>query len=156
MNFNWVQETSIKQVFANIFFNFGFAISKVSQVKSKTGSCNEERKLKKEMSYFRLVGGRLVYLFICLLVFGGRFNKQRNLHVRLTFGGHKMTRSQHPLTRMGLSHILSPDGFNNTLLSQGSILENDFHCGNSGESVHSKDKGECLGPDCQSTSGSTH
>lgn len=34
---------------------------------------------------------------------------------------------------MGFSHILSPDGLSNTLLSQGCILETSFHLGLRGE-----------------------
>ena len=43
---------------------------------------------------------------------------------------------------MEFNHIHSPDGFNNTLLSQAFILENAFHYGNSEQSVYSKDRGE--------------
>jgi len=63
---------------------------------------------------------------------GGSFNKQGKLHIRLVLGGRKMSRSLHLPTRilrvyiealMGFSHIQSPDGLNNTFLSQGYILE---------------------------------
>lgn len=42
---------------------------------------------------------------------------------------------------MGLSHIPSPNGLNNTLLSPNCVLENGFHCGNGGQSIHSMDRG---------------
>lgn len=41
----------------------------------------------------------------------------------------------------GFSHIYSPDDLNSTLLSQGGILENGSHCGNDGQSIHSKERG---------------
>ena len=40
---------------------------------------------------------------------------------------------------MGFSRINHPDGLNNTLLSQGRVLENGFHCGMGGQSFPSKD-----------------
>ena len=57
---------------------------------------------------------------------GGRFNKEGNLHMRLVLRGCKTSRSPHlpiiilnvyreALTRF--SHILSPDGLNDTLPS---------------------------------------
>lgn len=39
------------------------------------------------------------------------------------------------------SHVFSSDGLNNTLLSQGRVLENGSSRGNSGRNVHSKDRG---------------
>lgn len=69
-----------------------------------------EKKLKKKVVHTRLVGGG--------------FNKQGS--------SHKTNRSLHPSARIlnlhieslqGLSHAFSPDGLNNTLLSQGSVLE---------------------------------
>ena len=61
-------------------------------------------------------------------------------------------------TLAGSSHIFSPDGFNNSLLSQGCILENGYSCQYGGWTVHSKDRegGErlhCLGPTCGLTGG---
>ena len=82
---------------------------------------------------------------------GGWFNKQRNLHTRLVLSGCKRRRCLLLSTRvlriyleplMEFNHIHSPDGFNNTLLSQAFILENAFHYGNSEQSVYSKDRGE--------------
>ena len=63
----------------------------------------------------------------------GQFN-------RLFFGGHKTSKSLHYLPEsqnfvevlMGSSHTLSPDGLNNTLLSQSCILGTCFHCRNGG------------------------
>ena len=79
----------------------------------------DKEKAKGEAEHFRLVGGG--------------FNKQGNLHRRLILGTCKMSRSGHSHARIlkvyietlaGSSHIFSPDGFNNSLLSQGCILEN--------------------------------
>ena len=62
---------------------------------------------------------------------GGQGNKQTNLHMRLVLGSSKMSRSLHPPARIckvyaealaGFSHISSPDGVDNTLLSQGCVL----------------------------------
>ena len=91
-------------------------------------------KTEQEADYSRLVGGR--------------FNKQGNLLRRLASGGHKTSGSPHPLARIlhvcikaltGFSHIYHPDGLNNTLLSQGCVLENSSSCGNSGWNIQSKD-----------------
>ena len=46
----------------------------------------------------------------------------------------------------GFSQEYHPDGLNNTLLSQGCILENGSHCGNGEQNVHSKDRGESEEP----------
>ena len=79
-----------------------------------------KERLKKEVGY-RLVGGS--------------FNKQGNLYMRL--GSHKTSRSLDLPTKilkvytealMGFSHVFSPDGLNNTLLSHGSVLESSY-CG---------------------------
>ena len=95
-----------------------------------------KERLKKEVDHSRLVGGR--------------FNKQVNLHMRLVLGSCNMSRSLHSPARIlkvytealtGFSHIFSPDGLNNTLLSQCFILENISHCGNSGQNAYSKDRG---------------
>ena len=60
-----------------------------------------------------------------------------------------MSRSSHLPTRIvkayigaltEFSQIYYPDGLNNTFLSQGYILENGSHCGNSGQNIHSKDR----------------
>lgn len=57
---------------------------------------------------------------------GDRLNKQGNFLMRLVFGSPRMSRSPHSSTRIvkvykealtGSSHIHSPDGLNNTLLS---------------------------------------
>ena len=53
------------------------------------------------------------------------------------FGSHYIYMA---LTRF--SHIFSPDGLTNTLLSQSCILENGSHCENTGENVYSKDTGK--------------
>lgn len=42
------------------------------------------------------------------------------------------------LTRF--NHLYHPNGLSNTLRSQGCILGMSSHCGNSGQSVHSKDR----------------
>lgn len=64
---------------------------------------------------------------------GGRFNNQVNLNMRLMLGGPKISRSPClPATILyiyiealsGLGYICHPDGLNNTLLAQGSILVN--------------------------------
>lgn len=47
---------------------------------------------------------------------------------------------------IGFSHLFSPGGLNNTLLSQDCILENGSHCENGGRNVHSKDRGGGEGP----------
>lgn len=82
---------------------------------------------------------------------GGWFNKQRNLHTMLVLCGCKRRRCPLLCTRvlkiylealMDFNHIHSPDGFNNTLLSRGFILENAFHYENSEQSIYSKDRGE--------------
>ena len=63
---------------------------------------------------------------------GGSFNKQGNLRKKLILGCWKMNRSPHPPIRIlrvytealtGFSHIYHPDGPNNTLFSEGWILE---------------------------------
>ena len=81
---------------------------------------------------------------------GGRFNKQENLCTRLVLDGRKMSRSPCSPARIskvyieaviGFSHVSSTDGLNNTLLSQGCVLENGFDCGNSGRNTHPKDRG---------------
>ena len=62
-----------------------------------------------------------------------------------------MSRSLHPPAGVlkvhiqaltGISHIYRPEGHDNTLLSQGYVLQNDSQCGNGGQNVHSKDRGE--------------
>ena len=61
-----------------------------------------------------------------------KFHKLGDLSMRLVFGSSKISRFQHPpvrvlkvcikvLTKFG--HLLSPDGLNNTFLSQGYVLE---------------------------------
>lgn len=72
-------------------------------------------------------------------VVGGRFHKQRNLHMRLILGCHKTRRSPHPPARIlkvdietlpGFSSVYRADDLSNTWLSRGCVLENDSHCGN--------------------------
>ena len=62
---------------------------------------------------------------------GGRFNKEGNLTM-LAMGGCKMSSSLHLPPRIlkvytealtGFSHAYSPDGLNNTILSQSCVLE---------------------------------
>ena len=98
-------------------------------------------RLKTEADHFRWVDGS--------------FNKQGNLHTRLILGGWKMSRSTHLPARIlkvytkdltGFSHIYHPEGLNSTPLSQSCVLENGSHCGNGGQSVHSKDRGGGEGP----------
>lgn len=66
--------------------------------------------------------------------------------MRLVLGG-RQRRSPYTSTRtlnvhiealMGLSHVHSPVGFNNTLLSQGRVLKNGSGYGNGGQNVCSK------------------
>lgn len=58
----------------------------------------------------------------------------------------------------GYSHVYCPDVLNNILLSEGSILENGSHCGNSGQNRTFQGQGRevrmllCLGPAHGSTS----
>ena len=65
------------------------------------------------------------------LLVGGRFNKQGDLLMGLVLGEYKMNRSLHQPARIlkvyrevltGSSHVNSPDGLNNTFLSQGYIF----------------------------------
>ena len=106
-----------------------------------------KEKPKKEADHSRLVGGR--------------FNKQRNSHTRFVLSNHKMSRTLHqPAVILkvytevltGLSHTFSTDGLNETLFSQGCILENDSGCGHCEHNIHAR-AGErvrslCLGPPC--------
>ena len=71
--------------------------------------------------------------------------------MRLVLSGHKVSRSLHPSARIlnvyvealtGFSHLYRPDDLNNTLVSQGCMLENGFHYGNGGQKAHFKDWGE--------------
>ena len=87
-----------------------------------------KERLKKEVNHSRLRGGR--------------FNKQGTLHMRLVLIGCKMSRSLYPPTRIlkvhteastGFSHVYCPDGLNNTLLSQGCVLETVSTMGRVGE-----------------------
>ena len=72
--------------------------------------------------------------------------------MRLVLGDHRMSRSLPAPHRQivkiciqtiitWFSHILSPDGLNNSLLSQSFVLKNSSHCGTSGKNIHSKDRG---------------
>lgn len=79
-----------------------------------------------------------------------RFNKQGDLYTKFILGGLKRSRFLHLPTRIlkvyiaALSefrHMRHPDGLNNTLLSQGCVLENDSHCRKGGQNVHSRDGG---------------
>lgn len=58
----------------------------------------------------------------------------------------------------GFSHLFHPYGLNNTLLSQGYVLETAPGTGNTWKNMHSKDRGgegasDCLGPAHGSTGG---
>lgn len=86
-----------------------------------------KEKSKKNSDHSRLVGDGI--------------NKQGNLQRRHELGDLKIRRSLHPPTRISLSFIQSfdwaqshqshcPDGPNNTLFSQGCVLENNSHCRN--------------------------
>ena len=61
----------------------------------------------------------------------GRCNKPRDLDTRLVLSDSNTSRSLHPPAKiwkaygealMGLSHMTSPDGTDNTLLTQGCVL----------------------------------
>lgn len=67
-----------------------------------------------------------------IILAGGSFNKQDIFHMRLVLGGDKMNRSPQPPTRilrlyiddlLRFSHIFSPVGLSNTLLSEGCVLQ---------------------------------
>ena len=87
-------------------------------MKSETGPYTQgKERQRKEADHYRLVGGSV--------------NKQGNLHMRIVLGGLK-TRSLHLTSRIlkvyteglpGFIHIFSPDGLNNTFLSQVHILQ---------------------------------
>ena len=90
-----------------------------------------KERLKKKAGDSRLVGGK-------------------NLYTRLVLGSWKTSRSLQSRARLlkvyiealpVFSHIFNPDGLNDTLLSQGYILENDSYCGNGRQNVHFKNKG---------------
>ena len=77
-----------------------------------------EERPTKEADHFRLVGGS--------------FKKQGSLYMRLVLSDHKMSRPPNRPARIlkvyiealtGFSHVFSSDGPDNTLLSQGCILE---------------------------------
>lgn len=80
----------------------------------------------------------------------GSFNKQGTLCMRLVLGSHKTGRTSQPPTRflkvyiealMGFSHVYSPSGLNDTVISEDCVLENSSHCRNDGQNIYSKDKG---------------
>ena len=63
---------------------------------------------------------------------GGRFNKQGNFNTSLVLGSCRTSRSPHLPARIleiyiktltGFNHVFSPEGLNNTLLSEGCVLE---------------------------------
>ena len=103
---------------------------------------------QKEADHFRLVGDSV--------------NKQGNVLMKLVLDSHKVSKSLHLSTRVlnicievltGSSHTFSPDGPNNSLLSQGCICEN----ANGGEKQAFQGWGgggvsACLGPVHGSTS----
>lgn len=100
-----------------------------------------EEKLKREGGCPRLVGGR--------------FNKQRNLYMRLVLGGHKQSRSLYPPTRllkgykgslMGFSHIYHSRWPQQHLALSRVCPWNSSHCINGGQNVYSKDRGGIEGP----------
>ena len=63
--------------------------------------------------------------------------------MRVALGGHKTTisvptcQNLHIEALSGFSHTYRPGNFNNTLLSQGCILEKGSLCGNNGQNVYS-------------------
>ena len=72
---------------------------------------------------------------------GGRFSKQGNVHRRLVLGSCKVRKSLNLPTRIlkvciedltEFSHIFSPDGLSNAIVSQVCIFENNFNCENGG------------------------
>ena len=86
---------------------------------------------QKEADHFRLVGDSV--------------NKQGNVLMKLVLDSHKVSKSLHLSTRVlnicievltGSSHTFSPDGPNNSLLSQGCICEN----ANGEKNKHFKDE----------------
>ena len=85
----------------------------------------------------------------------GKFNKQGNLLLKFVLDDSKMSRLMYPPTRILKIYIEAsldsvilyyPDGQNNTLLSEGFILENGSHYGNGENSTHDKDRREGEGP----------
>lgn len=97
-------------------------------------------------------------------VVGGRFHKQRNLHMRLILGCHKTRRSPHPPARIlkvdietlpGFSSVYRADDLSNTWLSRGCVLENDSHCGNTTHALQGQGRrwgdSNCPGPAFSST-----
>ena len=81
-------------------------------------SMESKERLKTEADHSKLVSGS--------------FNKRGNSHARLVVGDRKTRRSPHLTTRilriciealMGFSHVYTPGGLNNTLLSLGCVLE---------------------------------
>lgn len=96
-----------------------------------------KEKLKKWTVYPRLVGDG--------------FNKWSNVLMRLVLDNSRTSRSPHLPTRIlkvyretltAFSPIHHPDGLNCTLLSQGCLLENDTHCGNSEQYVFQRQRRE--------------
>ena len=79
----------------------------------------------------------------------GRFNKQGNWYMRLVLGGCKTSRFSAPTRTWkvyiealpGFIYIFSPGDLNNTLPSQGCVLENGSYCGHGGQNTPSKDRG---------------
>lgn len=88
---------------------------------------------------------------------GGRFNKQRNLAMRLVLGGSKTHSSAHPLPDLdsfiealvGLSHVSCPDGLNTTSRSPGWVLWAASGHGRGRRNTPSKERGGGKEPDCQ-------
>ena len=83
----------------------------------------------------------------CSRLVGGKVNKQGALHARLVLGNRKTSRSLCTPTGIlkayvealtGFNLIYHPDSLNNTLLSQGHVLENSSHCGNDGQDIQSR------------------
>lgn len=81
----------------------------------------------------------------------GRLAERGDLPVELVLGDHQTSISLPPSTRIsevcteafpGFSHRYCPAGLNNTLLFQGCVLENGSGCGNHGQNVHCKGRGE--------------
>ena len=92
-------------------------------------SSTSAKSAKRDQRKRKTVGSRLV---------GGSLISKRTYTQDLPWA--KMSRSPRLLARIlkvyiealtGLSHIHNPQGLNNTLLSQGCVLENGFYHGNS-------------------------
>ena len=87
------------------------------------------------------------------ILIGGQFKKQGNLCERFVLCGHSKSKCPQPHAKIlktyievlpGFSHVFCPDNLTNTVLSQGSNLENGSHLGCDVQNIHSED-GEGVG-----------